>query len=50
MRQPSARSPATGRAFMKATFSQVWVRESSWSATSLKRMIGPATSCGNIDT
>ena len=34
----------------RANFVAVCVRDWIWSATSEKRMIGPATSCGNIDT
>ena len=34
----------------RANFTTVCVRDASWSATSEKRMMGPATSCGNIET
>ncbi len=42
--------PRLKKAAPRASFSRVWVRARSWSAISEKRMIGPATSCGKIDT
>ena len=43
-------SPRLTKAMPRANFSTVCARCSNWSATSENRMIGPATSCGNIET
>ena len=42
--------PRQKKATPRANFSLVIVRWASWSAISEKRMIGPATRSGNIDS